>query len=433
MKKWSEDDINFLKNNYRTSNYKDISNELNRSLGSIYWKSFEMNLKKGRWNNINKLNKDSVVKLLIEQSRKMGKSPSAREIPIALRSACQRHFGSFNKAKKAANLEIKNSIRILPKTAFKPSKHLAYIAGLILGDGSFRYQKSKHRTSYVIVYATKDRELMSFFLNNFQKWTGYRPEISITKRGYKKFPGGNYYHFRKAYVTQICYKEAWVFLKQFKDKPELCLKFFPNKYQHWILKGLWDAEGCIRAKGKSLRIHFSNSDENILKLYTSLLRKFNFIYSIHTLKDCFNVDILIEYDMVRFVKLINGITIKRKVNNIVLKKLSSYRTDKNSFFEKVYSITKMIPKGRVSTYRDIAHALNSKAYRAVGQAMKCNPYAPKVPCHRVVSSDGSIGGFMGKNNPESKEVKKKIRMLMKEGIKIKNNQIAEFQKKLFAF
>ena len=56
MKKWSKKDIKFLKNNYKFLSYKDISNKLNRSIESIYWKSFDMNLKKGRWNNINRLN-----------------------------------------------------------------------------------------------------------------------------------------------------------------------------------------------------------------------------------------------------------------------------------------------------------------------------------------------------------------------------------------
>ena len=62
-----------------------------------------------------------------------------------------------------------------------------------------------------------------------------------------------------------------------------------------------------------------------------------------------------------------------------------------SFAEKVYKLTAKIPKGKVSSYREIAHALNCKAYRAVGSALNKNPYAPKVPCHRVIKSSGNIG------------------------------------------
>jgi len=104
-----------------------------------------------------------------------------------------------------------------------------------------------------------------------------------------------------------------------------------------------------------------------------------------------------------------------------------------SFNEKIYNLLKKVPKGKITTYKVLAEALGTKAYRAVGQAMRCNPYAPIVPCHRVVKSDGSIGGFSGSINPNSKEVRRKISMLRKEGIKIKNNKIVDFENVLFEF
>lgn len=96
------------------------------------------------------------------------------------------------------------------------------------------------------------------------------------------------------------------------------------------------------------------------------------------------------------------------------------------FERKVYDLMRKIPKGKVSTYGFIAEKLGTKAYRAVGQACKKNPFAPVVPCHRVVSSDGGIGGF-------SSGIKKKIKILEKEGIKVKNKRIVDFEKKLFRF
>jgi len=94
------------------------------------------------------------------------------------------------------------------------------------------------------------------------------------------------------------------------------------------------------------------------------------------------------------------------------------------FSKKVYRFTKKIPKGRVSTYQEIARALNCKAYRAVGNALNKNPYAPIVPCHRVVNLNGFIGGF-------AQGINKKMKMLQKEGIKIKNKKIVDFDKKFF--
>ncbi len=91
------------------------------------------------------------------------------------------------------------------------------------------------------------------------------------------------------------------------------------------------------------------------------------------------------------------------------------------FNQRVWTITKRIPRGRVSTYKEIAHALGCKAYRAVGQALNKNPYAPRVPCHRVVASDGSLGGF-------AHGAKRKKAMLQREGIQINGNKIRDFSK-----
>jgi methylated-DNA-[protein]-cysteine S-methyltransferase len=51
----------------------------------------------------------------------------------------------------------------------------------------------------------------------------------------------------------------------------------------------------------------------------------------------------------------------------------------NTFSKKAYDLLRQVPAGRVTTYKEIAHALGTKAYRGVGQAMKKNPYAPEVP------------------------------------------------------
>lgn len=96
------------------------------------------------------------------------------------------------------------------------------------------------------------------------------------------------------------------------------------------------------------------------------------------------------------------------------------KTDKTtSFQEKVYTLCSKIPKGKVSTYNAIAKALNTSP-RAVGQALKRNPYAPKVPCHRVIKSDRTLGGFNGIMNNS-----KKIKMLKSEGIIISDNKVNE--------
>lgn len=95
------------------------------------------------------------------------------------------------------------------------------------------------------------------------------------------------------------------------------------------------------------------------------------------------------------------------------------------FNQKIYALTKIIPKGKVTTYKILAEAAGTKAYRAVGQALNRNPYSPIVPCHRVVDSKGHLHGF-------SHGLKKKAELLRKEGIEVKDNKI-NLGKYLFDF
>lgn len=104
--------------------------------------------------------------------------------------------------------------------------------------------------------------------------------------------------------------------------------------------------------------------------------------------------------------------------------------EKVTFAEKVYALSKKVPRGKVTTYAEIARALDCKAYQAVGNALRCNPYAPVVPCHRVVRSDGRVGGFKGKLT--GKEVEGKIRLLEEEEVEITGKKV-DLAKHLFKF
>ncbi len=97
-----------------------------------------------------------------------------------------------------------------------------------------------------------------------------------------------------------------------------------------------------------------------------------------------------------------------------------------SFNENVWKLCSKVPKGKVTTYKEIAKALNTKAYRAVGNALNKNPDSSIIPCHRVVGSDGSLVGF-------AKGLRKKAEMLRKEGIKVKDKRILDFEKALYRF
>jgi len=95
------------------------------------------------------------------------------------------------------------------------------------------------------------------------------------------------------------------------------------------------------------------------------------------------------------------------------------------FDELVLSLTKQIPRGKVTTYGELARFLGDiKLARAVGQALKRNSEPIKIPCHRVVCSDGRIGGYNG-------GISEKIKLLRSEGIIIRDNRVQNFKEVFF--
>ncbi len=95
--------------------------------------------------------------------------------------------------------------------------------------------------------------------------------------------------------------------------------------------------------------------------------------------------------------------------------------------EKIYRKLLEVPSGYITTYGELAKAINLKnGQRVVGQIMKKNPFPVIVPCHRVVKSDGTIGGY-------AYGTERKKHMLSNEGLKINNDKILDFKKNLFYF
>ena len=79
---------------------------------------------------------------------------------------------------------------------------------------------------------------------------------------------------------------------------------------------------------------------------------------------------------------------------------------------KVWNFLKKIPRGKVKTYSEVAKSIGKPlAVRAVANAVGKNPLAPQIPCHRVIRSDGSLGGYSGKGGVKTKRL-----LLKKEGI-----------------
>lgn len=94
--------------------------------------------------------------------------------------------------------------------------------------------------------------------------------------------------------------------------------------------------------------------------------------------------------------------------------------------KKLYDLLNEIPKGKITTYKELAQKLGTKGYRAVGQIVGANPNAPQVPCHRVVRTDGGLGGY-------AFGIEKKIAILAAEGVKVSDGKVVDFEKKLHKF
>lgn len=110
-------------------------------------------------------------------------------------------------------------------------------------------------------------------------------------------------------------------------------------------------------------------------------------------------------------------TVSTTDRSALLRKIE--KSTKTMFQKRVLSLLCQVPLGSYTTYGAMARHLNSSA-RAVGNGLKNNPFAPEVPCHRVLATGGALGGFggsWGRNGEEGKNDKEKRRLLQKEGIK----------------
>ena len=96
------------------------------------------------------------------------------------------------------------------------------------------------------------------------------------------------------------------------------------------------------------------------------------------------------------------------------------------FNERCYALLNQIPEGKVTTYKEMANALGTNAWRAVGTAMAKNNDLIIIPCHRVVRSDGTIGQYaLGTD--------KKSELLNNEGVEISNGKVNNLDKYFFKF
>lgn len=121
-------------------------------------------------------------------------------------------------------------------------------------------------------------------------------------------------------------------------------------------------------------------------------------------------------------------TKKQNESSAITKGAKPKAERKDSFFETVYDVARLIPKGRVTSYGAIAAYIGTKlSARMVGWAMNgAGSARPKVPAHRVVNRNGMLSGKHHFETPDAME-----NLLKKEGVKVKNDTIVDFDKKFW--
>ena len=95
----------------------------------------------------------------------------------------------------------------------------------------------------------------------------------------------------------------------------------------------------------------------------------------------------------------------------------------SAFAQRVYKALREVPRGRVITYAALGRRVGCRSPRAIGQALRVNPFAPQVPCHRVIAGDLSPGGFHGQTR--GPQLARKLRLLAAEGILFQNGRLAD--------
>eukprot|EP00698_Gefionella_okellyi_P015059 TRINITY_DN4221_c0_g1_i1.p1 TRINITY_DN4221_c0_g1~~TRINITY_DN4221_c0_g1_i1.p1 ORF type:complete len:150 (-),score=19.21 TRINITY_DN4221_c0_g1_i1:184-588(-) len=91
-------------------------------------------------------------------------------------------------------------------------------------------------------------------------------------------------------------------------------------------------------------------------------------------------------------------------------------TNVTAFQRRVYDAICKIPAGRITTYKLLAQYLKCDSTQAVGQALRRNPFAPQVPCHRVIKTTLSIGGYSGETDVSGDTLQRKLALLKTEGL-----------------
>jgi len=202
---------------------------------------------------MNHWNRNKIIDALKETSQKLNHSPSVKEAGLALYQVCQLYFGSFNKAKKVARLAITPvKHHRINKNAKILNEDLAYILGVIKGDGYWRKRITPKRTSAQIGLEVKNLDFAKEFEKRLKKWSGIQP----------KFWEKNGKFYVALYSIDAVNAAQRISLRKISNSSK--------KVKANFLRGLYDSEGGVAGTNLDKRqfacrwIHFSNSNKETI-------------------------------------------------------------------------------------------------------------------------------------------------------------------------
>lgn len=272
------------------------------------------------------MTKEQIIKKLCQMSEEGKKDVPQGVCPMHLIGSIKFHFGTLNKAKKAANLSFTKFHSIkkpLPESAKKPSPEMGYVIGVMLGDGYV--EKEKRGCQYRSILEVKDKDFIVFFAKKLEKWIGYKVTV---------FPPNN----KGLWNIKLAQKELNQLLIQYKNNPLLCLDF-PIDVQNKVFKGLFDAEGYIGPAAKNaMRMNISNKNEKIIFLLKQILTNNGIIFSVCTQKKkgvrekIKVIDVSRMVDILNIMKIMDGITIQRKYKKVKNRIKKAIKL-KNTYYE----------------------------------------------------------------------------------------------------
>ncbi|MCX6741779.1 MAG: hypothetical protein NTX24_01215 [Candidatus Pacearchaeota archaeon] len=304
---WTKKEINFLKKEYKSKN-KTLSQNLDRTIGAIAKKKYQLELK-----HSNKWTEEEIILELKNLNKKIGHSPSVREVSQKLYQATLRFFGSFNNAKNKANLKTSRpKHHQIKKDIKKVTKELAYILGVIHGDGYCYIRKSKLRTSAIIGLHVKDKDFADNFKEVLGRWSGIKAK--------------EYNNHSEHYVALYSIDCA----KIIKDVNVKNVLRQNRQVRIYFLRGMYDSEGGVIAKNLECRrkakrwIHFSNSKIKTINLVKTCLDSLCITYKIRpgvhsgfgSKRQQYELLIYNKEGMRNFYKYV-GFSIKRKQKELV--------------------------------------------------------------------------------------------------------------------